>query len=51
MAKAVCNASPIIGLITIGKLKLLWELFEEVYIPQAVYGGDYRDSTVSQTAS
>jgi len=37
MIKAVCNASPIIGLITIGKLMLLWEVFEEIYIPQTVY--------------
>jgi predicted nucleic acid-binding protein len=37
MARIVCNASPIIGLITIGKLSLLWELFDEVIIPHAVY--------------
>ena len=37
MGRAVCNASPIIGLIKIDKLNLLWELFEEVFIPQAVY--------------
>jgi hypothetical protein len=36
MTKVVCNASPIIGLSILGKLDLLWELFE-VLIPNAVY--------------
>lgn len=36
MIKAVCNASPIIGLCKIGLLNLLYEMFE-VYIPQEVY--------------
>ena len=37
MLRVLCNTSPIIGLITIGKLDLLWKLFDEVIIPQAVY--------------
>lgn len=37
MAKVVCNSSPIIGLSMIGKLNLLWEIFDEVFIPEAVY--------------
>ena len=37
MIKVICNASPIIGLVSIGKLDLLWELFDEVLIPEAVY--------------
>ena len=36
MIKVICNASPVIGLIGIGKLNLLWELFDEVVIPKAV---------------
>ena len=35
--KVICNTSPIIGLLSIKRLSLLWELFEEVIIPQAVY--------------
>lgn len=35
--KIICNTSPIIGLLSIKRLSLLWELFEEVIIPQAVY--------------
>jgi len=37
MAKAVCNASPIIGLSIIGKVDLLWKIFDEVFIPEEVY--------------
>jgi len=37
MIRVICNASPIIGLIGIGKLNLLWEMFDEVLIPEAVY--------------
>ncbi len=37
MAKIICNSSPIIGFSLIGKLNLLWEIFDEVYIPEAVY--------------
>lgn len=34
--KVICNTSPIIGLSIIGRLDLLWELFD-VYIPEEVY--------------
>ena len=37
MIRVVCNSSPIIGLSIINKLELLWELFDEVYITNAVY--------------
>ena len=37
MAKAVCNSSPIIGLSIIGKLDLLWQIFDDVFIPEEVY--------------
>ncbi|NPV27780.1 MAG: DUF3368 domain-containing protein [Firmicutes bacterium] len=37
MSKAICNASPIIALAMLNQLKLLWTLFEEVYVPEAVY--------------
>ncbi|WP_055667202.1 DUF3368 domain-containing protein [Desnuesiella massiliensis] len=37
MIKIVCNSSPIIGLSAIGKLNLLWEIFDEVIIPEEVY--------------
>lgn len=37
MIRVICNSSPIIGLAIINKLDLLWELFDEVIIPQAVY--------------
>lgn len=36
MIKAISNTSPIIGLSIIGKLGLLWELFD-IYVPQEVY--------------
>jgi hypothetical protein len=35
--RVVSNTTPIISLASIGKLSLLAELFEKVYIPQAVY--------------
>lgn len=35
--QVMCNTGPIIGLLSIGKLPLLWTLFENVMIPQAVY--------------
>lgn len=35
--KVICNTSPIIGLLSINRLSLLWQLFEEVIIPHAVY--------------
>lgn len=34
--KVICNTSPIIGLMSINRLYLLWQLFDEVLIPQAV---------------
>lgn len=37
MIKVVCNSSSIIGLSVIGKLNLLWEVFDEVIIPEEVY--------------
>ena len=37
MSKIISNTSPLITLSMIGKLNLLWELFNEVYIPKAVY--------------
>lgn len=37
MIRVVCNSSPIIGLSKIGKLNLLWELFDDVVIPEAVF--------------
>lgn len=37
MGKAVCNTGPVIGLIRINELHLLWDLFDEVYIPEFVY--------------
>lgn len=37
MIRAVCDSSPIIGLSKIGKLDLLWTLFDEVMIPEAVF--------------
>ena len=33
----VSDTTPLIGLASIGRLELLQELFEEVYIPQAVF--------------
>lgn len=36
MVKVMCNASPIIGLSILGKLDLLWTLFD-VTIPEEVY--------------
>lgn len=35
--RVMCNASPIIGLLGINRLYLLWNLFDEVLIPEAVY--------------
>lgn len=34
--KVICNTSPIIGLMSIGRLSLLWQLFDEVILPKAV---------------
>ena len=35
--RVICNTSPIIGLLTINRLELLEKLFDEIYIPEAVY--------------
>ena len=35
--KVLCNTSPVIGMISIGRLSLLRELFSEIIIPEAVY--------------
>ena len=35
--RVICNTSPIIGLLTINRLSLLWQIFDEVFIPEAVY--------------
>ena len=37
MSRVICNAGPIIGLIGLGKLHLLWELFGEIVISEAVH--------------
>lgn len=34
--KVICNTSPIIGLMSIGRISLLWQLFDEVILPKAV---------------
>lgn len=36
MSKVISNTSPIIALSTINKLELLWNLFDEVYVSEAV---------------
>lgn len=35
--KILCNTSPIIGLMSIGRLGLLRELFDEIVLPEVVY--------------
>ena len=37
MPKVVSNTTPIISLLKIGKLEILRDLYEEVYIPQEVF--------------
>ena len=37
MIKVIVNSSPIIGLAKIGKLNLLWELFDKIYVPVEVF--------------
>ncbi|MFS0555792.1 DUF3368 domain-containing protein [Brevibacillus sp. 179-C9.3 HS] len=37
MTKLISNTSPLIALSMIGQLHLLWELFDRVFIPQAVF--------------
>lgn len=46
--KFLCNTSPIIGLISIGRLSLLWKLFDEVILPEAVYKELCADSSTHQ---
>ncbi len=47
--RVICNTSPIIGLISIDRLSLLWELFDEIIIPQAVYDELCADSIRHQS--
>lgn len=35
--RVICSTSPIIGLLAINRLELLEKLFDEIYIPEAVY--------------
>lgn len=42
--RVMCNASPVIGLLGIDRLPLLWQLFDEVLIPEAVYNELCADS-------
>ncbi len=37
LERVVVNSSPIIGLAILDLMHLLWELFEEVFVPHAVY--------------
>ncbi|TYQ17001.1 UNVERIFIED_CONTAM: putative nucleic acid-binding protein [Acetivibrio alkalicellulosi] len=37
MSKIISNTSPLIALSMIGKLHLLWDLFDAVYIPNGVF--------------
>lgn len=37
MTQAICNASPIIALSSIGHFELLTQLFSEIFVPDAVY--------------
>ena len=46
--RIICNTSPIIGLISIGKLSLLGELFDELILPEAVYRELCADSSAHQ---
>lgn len=43
--KIVCNSSPIIGLSIICRLDLLWQLFDEVIISEAVYNDNIKNET------
>lgn len=42
--RVMCNTSPIIGLVSINRLSLLWELFDEIILPEAVYNELCADS-------
>ena len=46
--RIICNTSPIIGLISFGKLSLLGELFDELILPEAVYRELCADSSAHQ---
>ena len=44
----ICNTSPIIGLISIDRLYLLWDLFGSIIIPEAVFNELCADSVNHQ---
>ena len=44
----ICNTSPIIGLISIDRLYLLWDLFGSIIIPEAVFDELCADSVNHQ---
>lgn len=46
--RVVCNTSPIIGLVSINRLPLLWQLFDEIILPEAVYNELCADSVHHQ---
>ena len=35
--EVICNASPVIGLSIIGRLDILWNVFDKCFVPTAVY--------------
>lgn len=37
MKTIITNTSPIIALSMINRLSLLWELFDKIYVPEAVF--------------
>ena len=37
LGKVVCNSSPIIGLSILDSIDLLWKMFDEVFVTEAVY--------------
>jgi predicted nucleic acid-binding protein len=47
--EVICNTGPIIGLMSISRLDLLCELFQKVFIPQAVYDELCAKSITHQT--
>lgn len=46
--RVICNTSPIIGLLSINRLSLLWDLFDEIILPKAVYDEICADSLKHQ---
>ena len=46
--RVVCDASPIIELVSISRLPLLWQLFDEIIIPEVVYNQLCADSVHRQ---